>query len=89
MRSKLATSESAPALVSDRTAVQVLGVPSARAFPSFLSALGVPSVKLGRRRYARLDLILRALDERAGVPTAGTWSEADMLARATGQRART
>jgi hypothetical protein len=68
-------------LVSDLTAPAVLGLPHARAFLPFLTALDVPSAKVGRRRFARLDLILAALDRLSGA-TPVPWSEAEMIRRA-------
>jgi hypothetical protein len=76
----------APALVSDKTATTILSLPSPTTFIPFVSALGITPVKVGRRWYARLDLILRAIDERTGATPRATWSEADMLAKAIGGR---
>jgi hypothetical protein len=75
-----------PIVVTDHTAVTVLGLPHPRAFLPFLAQLGVSSVKIGRRRYARLDSILAAIDERTAARPQSSWSEADMLARAIGGR---
>jgi hypothetical protein len=81
-----ALSQTSPALVSDLTAPAILGLPNRRAFEPFLDEIGVASTKIGRRRFARLDAILRAIDARTGATTAPEWSEDNVIALAAGKR---
>ena len=87
--SALTAGRVSPVVVSDATALVVLGL-TGRQFRGFVRAHSVPHAKCGRRTLARLDLVLEAIDRLSGAKArrslATAWDEDSIVKMAAGRR---